>query len=173
MARHVVLVGLPGSGKSTVGRLVAAALGAPFVDLDDVVELSSGKSIAQLFTQRGEPEFRLLERQAMERALEGAASVIAAGGGWLAQPGNLEGVRGRAVIVYLQATPEVAARRVSPTDTRPLLRSGDVTVRLRELLAERQGYYQRSDASVSADRDPPDAVAAEVVKLARSLAGWY
>lgn len=174
LKRHLILVGLPGAGKTTVGRLVAADLGAPFVDLDDAIELSTGKTIARLFADQGEAAFRGLEREAMERALAGVPSVIAPGGGWAAQPGNLESVVGRAVPVYLRVTPEVAARRVEPTaDRRPLLEGGDLAVRLRQLLSARGSAYQRCEATVAADLNQPDAVARDVINLARSLAGWY
>ncbi len=180
MRRHIVLVGLPGSGKTTVGKLVATDLDAPFVDLDEVVELNSGKSISQLFAERGEAGFRALEREAMERAVGGAASVIAAGGGWAAQPGNLEAVAGRALTVYLRVAPEVAAGRVAMSDVpdpmsdrRPLLAGGDVARRIGELLSARERFYQRCQATVPSDPDSPGTVAREVAKLARSLAGWY
>jgi shikimate kinase len=171
--RHVILVGLPGAGKTTVGKLAAATLAAPFVDLDEEIELASGIGIPRLFAERGEPAFRELEREVMERALGGPASVIAAGGGWAAQPGNLEAVAGRAVPVYLTVSPEVAARRAGLTaGNRPLL-AGDAPARMQELFAERRGAYERCPAAVAADLDDPAAVAREVVKLARRLAGWY
>ncbi len=180
MKRHIVLVGLPGSGKTTVGRLAAAELGAPFVDLDEVIEAGSGQRIAQLFAGPGEAAFRDLEREAMERALAGRPSVIAAGGGWAAQPGNLEAAGGRAVTVYLRAAPDLAARRVTASqpqdpksDRRPLLVGQEVEQRMRELLESRRSFYDRCQTSVPADQDQPGAVAAAVVKLARSLAGWY
>ncbi|MBI2536039.1 MAG: shikimate kinase [Gemmatimonadetes bacterium] len=172
--RHVVLVGLPGAGKTTIGRLVAAALGAPFVDLDDAVERRSGKAISQVFAQDGEGGFRTLERAEMEAALLTPSCVIAAGGGWAAQPGNLEAVSGRALTVYLSVAPEVASRRARPNaGSRPLLAGGDLATRLGQLLWARRSFYERCDVTVPADRDDPAAVAREVCNLARSLAGWY
>lgn len=172
--RHIVLVGLPGAGKTTIGRLVAAALGAPFVDLDKAIERRSGKAISQLFAQDGEAAFRELERAAMEAALSTPPSVIAPGGGWAAQPGNLEVAAGRALTVYLRVAPEVAAGRAAPTaDSRPLLGGGDVAGRIRELFSARRPFYESCEATVAADPDDPGAVAQEVVNLARSLAGWY
>lgn len=163
-----------------MGRLAAAELKAPFVDLDEVIEASSGQRIAQLFAERGEAAFRDLEREAMERALAGEPSVIAAGGGWAAQPGNLDAAGARAVTVYLRAAPEVAAARVAASeiqepiaDRRPLLAGRDVEGRVRELLQARRTFYERCQATVAADGSEPGGVAGAVVKLARSLAGWY
>jgi shikimate kinase len=171
--RHLILVGLPGAGKTTIGRLVAAELRAPFVDLDVAIEQRAGKPIARLFAEDGEDAFRTLERSEMESVLSAPKRVIAAGGGWAAQPGNLEAATGRALTVYLQVTPEGAAARVAPAaDRRPLLAGADLTGRLRELLSARRSFYQRCDVTVPADLEP-GAVAREVAALARSLAGWY
>ena len=179
--RHVILVGLPGAGKTTVGKLVAAALRAPFLDLDEAIERRAGKSIPQVFAGEGEDVFRALERAEMETALAGPVGVIAAGGGWAAQPGNLETAAAWGLTVYLRVAPEVAAGRVTlvaatgqrPADARPLLLGDDVTTRVRELYAARRAYYERCEAVVAAETPDPEPVALEVAQLARTLAGWY
>lgn len=175
--RHVLLVGLPGSGKSTVGPLIAEELGTRFVDVDRDIEQRTGKRIAELFAADGEAGFRRVEREAVARLLDGPPCVIAAGGGWAAQPGNLESVGKRALTVYLRVPAEVAAGRATVTpDARPLLGSGgDVGGRGRmiELLRVREAFYQRSEAAVDAQAADPRAVVQEVVNLARSLGGWY
>lgn len=180
MKRHVILVGLPGAGKTTIGKLVAGALGAAFVDLDQAIERRAGKSIAGVFGEEGEAAFRERERAEMENALSMRPGVIAAGGGWAAQPGNLEAVAGRGLTVYLRVTPDVAAGRVtmsepldSMSDRRPLLAGGDVAARVSELYRARRAFYECSEAAVEAGGAEPETVAQEVVKLARSLAGWY
>lgn len=170
--RHVVLIGLPGSGKSTVGPLVGGALGAAFVDLDGAIEQRTGRPISELFARYGEASFRVLERSEMERVLAGEPSVVAAGGGWAAQTGNLESAEGRALLVYLAVPAEVAAARVAGAPVeRPLL-AGDIGKRMAALLAARAGCYERCAARVDAAAGTPEAVAAEVVRLARSRAGW-
>ncbi len=157
-----------------MGPLVAKALGAPFIDLDRVIADRVGKTISQIFAETGESRFRALERDEMRRALAGKPCVIAAGGGWAAQPGNLASVETRALTVYLRVSPEVAASRTAATpDTRPLLSGGDAGTRLVELLRAREVFYQRSEATVDAGALPPASVAQEVANLARSLGGWY
>jgi shikimate kinase len=171
-----------------VGRLAAADLGAPFVDLDSAVERRAGKSIARIFSEEGETAFRAMERSEMDVVLGGAPGVIATGGGWAAQPGNLESVVGRALTVYLRVAPEVAAQRVAPTadhrqpiadsrppiaDSRPLLAGGDVAARVHDLFSARRAFYERCEATVAGDRADPNLLAGEVVRLARSLGGWY
>jgi shikimate kinase len=171
--RHVVLVGLPGSGKSTVGPLVAGGLETSFVDLDGAIERRSSVTVPELFGRYGEASFRVLERREMERVLAAEPCVVAAGGGWAAQPGNLESAEGRALLVYLALPAEVAARRVAATSVeRPLL-AGDVPERMEGLLAARAGCYERCEARVDAAAGPPETVAADVLRLARSRAGWY
>jgi shikimate kinase len=169
--RHVVLIGLPGAGKSAVGEIAARELGCPFCDLDARVVAGSGMTIAELFERRGEPAFRHAEREAMDRALGEPPQVIAAGGGWAAQPGNLERTFGRAVTVHLGCAPETAARRLAATTDRPLL-AGDLAGRLRLLAAARAPFHQRADATVATDDRTVDEIANDVVTLARSVGGW-
>lgn len=170
--RHLLLLGLPGSGKTTAGRLAAELLGAPFVDVDAEIERIEECAIARIFAERGEAAFRKLERAAVRRALEGPAAVVAPGGGWAAQAANLAAAMPRAFTVYLVATPEVAAARAASEQTRPLLTGADPVPRMRELLAAREVFYDRAEARVATDgRSPPD-VAADLAALARSSAGW-
>ncbi|HEY2824010.1 MAG TPA: shikimate kinase, partial [Gemmatimonadales bacterium] len=99
MKRHVLLVGLPGAGKSAAGRLAARQLSAEFVDIDLAIERGVGRSVRQIFTEDGEPAFRAIEAAAVETALGAAPQVVAPGGGWAAQPGHMVSLRGRALSV--------------------------------------------------------------------------
>lgn len=149
--RHVVLIGLPGVGKSTVGRRLATRLQVPFVDLDAAIEARDGRKVAAIFADDGEPAFRALERQAMEAALAGPPSVIAAGGGWAVQPGAFESAAGRADTIYMLCRPELAASRVGAAATRPLLAGNDPLTRLRALYSARHETYLKADLTVDSN----------------------
>jgi shikimate kinase len=171
--RHIVLVGLPGCGKTTVGRILARDLEARFVDIDAVVAQAAAMPIEQIFAERGEAAFRRLERAEVVRELSGDPGVIAPGGGWAAQPGNLETARD-AVSVYLSVTPEEAERRLRGDEAlvRPLLAGGDLLQTLRRLLADREPFYRRCRACVDTVGKDPRIVAQALTRLARSVGGW-
>jgi shikimate kinase len=168
LSRHLLLVGLPAAGKTTVGRLVAEALRVPFFDGDAMVSaVTGGATPGEILARQGEAAFRRLEREAIEAALASPPAVISPGGGWAVQPGALESVRGRAYLIYLEVDAETAARRavVDLEVVRPLL-GDDPPGLMRNLLARREGYYRRADARIDAgDARPPREVAAEVVRL--------
>ncbi|HZI22272.1 MAG TPA: shikimate kinase [Gemmatimonadales bacterium] len=172
MKRHIVLVGLPGSGKTSVGKAVAEQLGASFVDVDAILARREGKAITLIFAEKGEGAFREMERKEMESALAGEPAVISPGGGWAAQPGVIDDARARALVVYLSTRPETAAQRAAPEGTRPLLTGEDPVARMRQLLKEREQFYRNAHAQVETDRRTPPQVASEVVRLAQSSAGW-
>ena len=172
MKRHLVLIGLPGAGKSTVGRMVAERLQAGFVDIDTILIRKEGKPIAMIFAEKGERAFREMERKEVEGALANLPAVIAPGGGWAVQPGALESAKPRAYFVYLKARPEVAAGRAEPSGTRPVLMGDDPVARMRELYTARDPLYAKADATVLTEAKSAENVAAEVVKLAQTGAGW-
>lgn len=172
MKKHIVLIGLPGSGKTTVGRLVAAQLHAGFVDIDAILVRREGKPIAMIFAEKGEAAFREMERREMETALANQPAVIAPGGGWAAQPGAIGGAKLYALVVYLRARPETAAQHAAPEGTRPLLIGEDPVARIRQLQREREPFFKEAHAEVDTDRKTPPQVASEVVRLAQSSAGW-
>lgn len=172
MPRHVLLVGLPGSGKSTVGRLVAERLSAPLIDIDGLLVREMGMPISQIFGMVGEPRFREMERDAVIAAQGGNPGVIVPGGGWAAQPGQLTAAMDSCLVVYLKCLPATAARRTQEGEARPLLADVDPVQRMRTLLDERERFYLLAPQQVDTERAEAAAVAASIVDLARKHAGW-
>lgn len=171
MKRHIVLVGLPGAGKTTVGKLVAEKLGAQVVDIDALVVRKMQMPVARIFAEHGESRFRAVEAEAMRQVVSGTPAVITPGGGWVAQPGALDDTRDTCFLVYLKTMATTAAKR-SADYGRPLLMHEDPLGKMRELLKEREPFYHQAHATVNADTKPPAALADEVVQLARTHAGW-
>ncbi|TMC05803.1 MAG: shikimate kinase [Chloroflexi bacterium] len=163
MMRALALLGFMGSGKSTVGTLVAARTGAPYRDLDAMIEERCGMTIAELFDRQGEPAFRDLEARVLPDALTPGA-VVALGGGTPLRDANWALIRERAVTVWLEAPlPVLLARTASRDGERPLLRDRD-EVQLRALLATREARYGEADHRLDGSGTPED-VAEEVCRL--------
>jgi shikimate kinase len=150
---------------------VAELLGSPWADLDARVVERAGKSIASIFTEEGEKQFRRLEREVLAELLAEPPQVIATGAGWAVQPGNLESVAGNSLVIHLQVDPVVAARRLAGVADRPLL-TGDLAARLGEQLAEREPWYSRADLVIAAGAGAPEVIAAGIAVAARQYGGW-
>lgn len=161
--RHIVLVGLPGSGKSTVGPLVAEALGLPFVDIDGVLSRRMGMPVDRILAEFGESRFRELEREAVTERLADEPSVVASGGGWAAEPGNLEGARARSVFIWLKVSAAVAIGRAEAGAVRPLLAGGEGLSRMSALLAARESFYKQADTTVANEGGDPAVAADEII----------
>lgn len=170
--RHVMLVGLSGAGKTTIGQRVAAELGASFVDVDAIIVRQAQMPLSRLIGERGEQAFRELERQAVRTALGDPPGVLAPGGGWAAQPGQIEVARTSALIIYLKAMAITVVKRLGADDARPLLAGDNLLDRVREQLTEREPFYARADHAVTTDARTIEAVTADVVALARVEGGW-
>ena len=160
--RPVVLVGLMGVGKSTVGRRLAKRLGLPFVDSDSAIEDAAGYSPAEIFERFGEQDFRDGERRLVARLVEGEIRVIATGGGAYVDPKTRELLNDRAITVWLDAPVDILADRTSRRDTRAQLRQGDPKATLERLSEERRPSYAQAHIHVKsgdgAHNDVVDAI---------------
>ena len=137
------LIGLPGSGKTTIGKQLAQLWGLDFVDSDQVIEQRLGCSIAAYFATHGEAAFRDVEQQVIdELTAQPQAQLLSTGGGVVLREANRRNLRSRTTVFYLQASPEDIARRLRNDQSRPLLKGHDPGVRLRELMRERHPLYQ-------------------------------
>lgn len=146
--RTLVLVGLMGAGKTTVGRRLAQALELPFFDADEEIERAAARSVSDIFAELGEPAFRAGERRVIARLLAGEPCVLATGGGAFADPETRALVRAEAVSIWLKTDLEVLARRVTRKDTRPLLRGKDPLAVLKGLAEARYPAYAEADLVV-------------------------
>lgn len=172
MKRHILLVGLPGAGKTSVGRLVAEKLGTSQVDADAVIVRKMQMPVNRIFAEHGEPRFREVESEVMRSALAGPPAVLTPGGGWVAQPGALELARkSGAFIIYLKTMALTASKRAAD-GARPLLVGEDPVERMRQLLKEREPVYAQADAELKADVKSQATLADEIVALAKQKAGW-
>ena len=173
-ADNIILVGLPGTGKTLVGRDVAKSLGWDFVDIDVEIENRAGKSVQRIFLEDGEVEFRILEKRVLREACTGYRKVISAGGGTIIGDENREIMLGRGIVVCLEAAPETIHGRLTKdgaeeVETRPLLSGGDPLARIKALKEERQRYYSMAHLSVDTDNLTVEQVAGEVVKAWRNV----
>ena len=167
--RSLVLVGLMGSGKTTIGRRLALRLALPFIDADTEIERAACCTIAELFERFGEAEFRLGERRVLARLLGGPQAVIATGGGAVTDADTRRLIRERAVSAWLRCRLPLLVRRVSGRSHRPLLAGADPAVTLGRLLAEREPLYAEADLTVDCPDDGPDRTTTVVLQaLARS-----
>jgi shikimate kinase len=163
-ARSIVLIGMPGSGKSSIGRRLAQHLGLEFVDADQEIETAAGMSIADIFSQHGEPYFRAGEARVIARLLDKGPQVIATGGGSFVNPDTRALIRARALSVWLKAEVDLLLRRVKRKNDRPLLRAADPEAVLKRLLAEREATYAEADITVTSLDVPHEAVVEAAVK---------
>lgn len=163
--RNIVLVGFMGTGKSVTGRCLAERLSREFLDMDTLIEQREGLTIPQIFAQRGEPEFRRLERD-LARELAGRRDlVIAPGGGIVLNPENVSDFAATGLVVCLRASPETIVARVGHDTNRPLLQAPDKLGRVRELLAKRQALYDAIPHQVATDGKTAAQVADEILAL--------
>lgn len=161
---HIVLVGLPGAGKSTVGSMVASRLGRTFLDFDLEIERRQGMPIAQIFGERGEGGFRELEKKLTEELQPLGNMVLAPGGGWITDPAVVALIRPPAKMVYLRVRPEAALKRLATeAGARPLLNRPDPLAEITKLFEERKLAYQAADLEIGTEQLTPEQVTEQIV----------
>jgi shikimate kinase len=163
--RSVVLVGMMGVGKSSIGRRLAARLDVPFVDADAEIEKAAGMSIADIFARHGEADFRSGEARVIARLLEGGPQVLATGGGAVMNVDTRAAIKAKGVSIWLSADFEVLMRRINKRkNDRPMLMTADPAATLRRLLAEREPVYALADITVQSREVPHDAIVGEIMR---------
>jgi shikimate kinase len=168
--RSIVLVGMMGVGKSSVGRRLAARLAIPFADADTEIEKAAGMSIADIFARHGEADFRSGEARVIARLLESGPQVLATGGGAFMNVKTRDAIRAKGVSIWLKAEFEVLLRRISKRrNERPLLQTDDPAETLRTLLAEREPIYAQADLTVHSRDVSHDAIVADIVTALASF----
>jgi shikimate kinase len=162
--RSVVLVGMMGAGKSSIGRRLAAYFGIPFVDADTEIEAAAGMSIPEIFAKHGEPDFRHGEARVIARLLESGPQVLATGGGAFMNAETRAAIAARGISVWLKAEFEVLMRRINKRrNARPLLQTDDPATTLRELMDARYPTYAHADLTIQSRDAPHEAIVSEIV----------
>lgn len=162
---NVVLLGFMGTGKTTVGRALAARLRRTFVDMDVELEARAGKPIARIFAEDGEPAFRRMERDLVVELSRRSNRVIAAGGGVVLNPDNIRDFTATGCVICLTASSDEILKRVLRTRHRPLLEQGDKSERIRNLLRDRQRLYDAIPLHVETTGKTAEDVVAEVLRI--------
>jgi shikimate kinase len=165
-ARSIVLVGMMGAGKSSIGRRLAARLNIPFVDADTEIETAAQMTIADIFARQGEDYFRNGEARVIARLLDGGPQVLASGGGAVMNADTRAAIKAKGVSIWLTADVDVLMRRINKRrHERPMLQAEDPVARLRELMVEREPVYALSDLTVQSREAPHEAIVTEIVAV--------
>jgi shikimate kinase len=161
--RSVVLVGMMGAGKSTIGRRLAARLRLPFLDADNEIEAAAGMSIPDIFETHGEPDFRDGEARVIARLLDNGPAVIATGGGAFMREETRNRIRDKAVSIWLKADADTIMKRVKRRADRPLLQTEDPVATVSRLLEAREPIYQGADLTIASRDVPHDRIVEECI----------
>jgi shikimate kinase len=162
--RSLVLVGLMGAGKSTIGRRLAAALHMPFCDADHEIEVAAGCSISDFFSRFGEDAFRDGERRVIARLLEGPRHVLATGGGAFMTEETRVLIKERGLSIWLRADLDLLMERVSRRQTRPMLKTADPRATMEQLIEERYPIYAQADLTIDSNGGPHESIVKDIVE---------
>lgn len=168
LARPLVLVGLMGAGKTTIGRRLAKEVGLDFFDSDAEIVEAAGCSVSDIFALYGEAIFRDLEQRVLSRLVSGGAAVIATGGGAFMNPQIRKVIADHAISIWLKADLDVLEERVSRKNTRPLLEGGDKSAILTRLMEERYPVYAQADFTVNSGKGTHEGVVVEIIHMLKS-----
>ncbi|MFN4142087.1 shikimate kinase [Aestuariivirga sp.] len=171
-ARPIVLVGLMGAGKTSVGRRLAEKLGIPFVDADHEIEAAAGKSIKDIFAEHGEAYFREGERRVIQRLIGNGAQVLATGGGAYMNEDTRARIRQHGISVWLKASLPVLMKRVAKRQDRPLLQNGDPETVMRNLMDKRYPVYGLADVTVESRDVQHGQMVNDVIRALAQWDGW-
>ncbi len=169
--QNIALIGFMGTGKSTVGRLIAEQLRFEFLDTDALIEQRSGKKITEIFAQNGETAFRELEAQLVAELAARTHTIISTGGGLPTNPANLASLKTHSLVICLWASPERIYERVREQFHRPLLNDPDPLGKIRTLLTAREKFYKQADVLINSDLRLAREVAQQVVNQFRLATG--
>lgn len=170
--RSIVLIGMMGVGKSSIGRRLGSRLGVPFVDADTEIERAAGMSIADIFARHGEAAFRSGEARVIARLLNGGPQVLATGGGAVMNEATRALIKERGVSIWLSAELDLLLRRISKRKAeRPMLQTDDPAATLRDLLTTRQPIYAQADITVQSRDVPHDAIVTEIIEALTAFLG--
>jgi shikimate kinase len=167
--RSIVLVGMMGAGKSTIGRRLAARLRLPFLDADSEIETAAGMSIPDIFETHGEAHFRDGEARVIARLLEAGPCVLATGGGAFMREDTRERIRGKAVSIWLKADADIIMRRVKRRADRPLLQTADPAATVGRLIEEREPVYRDADLTIWSRDVPHEKIVDECIDALHAL----
>src|SRR6266436_9489953 len=168
-ARSIVLIGMMGAGKSTIGRRLSARLRLPFLDADVEIEAAAGMSIPDIFETHGESHFRDGEARVIARLLDSGPAVIAAGGGAFMREETRNRIGGKAVSIWLKADADIIMRRVKRRADRPLLQTADPAATVGRLMSEREPVYQRADLTIWSRDVPHEKIVDECIEGLHAL----
>ena len=161
---HVILVGMMGAGKTTVGRIISHITGRNFIDIDQLIERQTGMSIFEIITQRGEDYFRRIEKDMVLSLSPKLPSVVSTGGGAVMDNEIFSFLKSIGKVVYLKVSPPVLFKRTANAETRPLLREGNRLHIIQGLLDKREPRYLESDVIIESDESSPNEIADKIIK---------
>ncbi|MBU3912335.1 MAG: shikimate kinase [Candidatus Omnitrophica bacterium] len=162
--QNIVLVGFMGTGKTAVGRILAAKLGCEFIEMDEMIEAKEGCPVREIFDKKGEDYFRNLEMDTAGKVSQEKGVIISTGGGAVVNDKNFQNFKKNGLIICLEASPKVILKRTKDLASRPLLNVPDPEKKIEELLKKRAPYYKRADFCIDTDTSSAEEVADKIIK---------